>query len=61
MINKHSNIVKNCASAAEKVAGIFAYFKEMCNNTIQYNTIQYNTIQYNTISVAITLQQYNEP
>ncbi len=49
MINKHSNIVKNCASAAEIVAGIFAYFKEMCNNTIQYNTIQYNTIQYNTI------------
>jgi len=34
MINKHSNIVKNCASAAEIVAGIFAYFKEMCNNTI---------------------------
>ena len=28
-----SNIVKNCASAAGIVAGIFAYFKEMCNNT----------------------------
>ena len=29
-------------SATEKPAEIFAYFVEMCNNTIQYNTIQYN-------------------
>ena len=34
MINQYSNILKNCASAAEIVAGIFAYFAEMCNNTI---------------------------
>ena len=34
MINQYSNILKNCASAAEIVAGIIAYFKEMCNNTI---------------------------
>ena len=49
MINQYSTIVNFCASAAKIVAGIFAYFAEMCNNTIQYNTIQYNTIQYNTI------------
>ncbi len=34
MINKHSNIVKNCVSAAGKVVGLFACFAEMCDNTI---------------------------
>ncbi len=41
MINQYSNILKNCAFAAEIVAGIFACFAEICNNTIQYNTMYY--------------------
>ena len=36
MINQYSNILKNCASAAKIVAEIFAYFKEMCNNTVRF-------------------------
>ena len=34
MINQYSTIVNFCASATKIVAEIFAYFKEMCNNTI---------------------------
>ena len=59
----------NCVSAAKKVAGLFAFVKILCNNTIQYNTIQYNTIQYNTIqyntiqynNVTIPIKRYTKP
>ena len=48
-MNKYVDDIVYCVSAAKKVAGLFAFVKILCNNTIQYNTIQYNTIQYNTI------------